>query len=191
MIPRQIRIALEGSRSFINLVVILFFLGALLGWFGYPLFEERVDEFIKKIYAGVIVEDDFWGTVKNIFLRNASTTIILVASGILIFPAILIIGGNGLVVGIVARHANKNGIELGRILISLIPHGVFELPALFISAGLGMNIGWSILHPEGQSRVKTGIKALKYGLLAFITVVIPLLVLAAFLEMAVSKNLIM
>ena len=51
---------------------------------------------------------------------------------------------NGVVIGVLAVLTNTLGVSLGQFLIMLIPHGIFELPALFIACA----IGWRGLNKE-------------------------------------------
>ena len=76
-----------------------------------------------------------------IFQNNAITSFLAVASGIFlgIFPLIITIT-NGIILGYVIERTTQlaSFTELWR----LFPHGIFELPAVFISLGLGIKLGY-------------------------------------------------
>jgi len=98
----------------------------------------------------------------------------------------------GLIFGIVPLfNALGNGVVLGYVLKSvwkitglsefwrLLPHGVFELPAVFIALGLGIKLGFSIFLKKERGKIR---KNLKKSLIAFVLIVVPLLVVAAIIE---------
>ena len=61
----------------------------------------------------------------------------------------------------------------------VLPHGIFELPAIFIALGLGVHLGASFF---GKEKIKTLSKRFRLSFKAFLTVVLPLLVIAAIIE---------
>jgi len=60
-----------------------------------------------------------------------------------IFPLIIIII-NGYVLGFVANQTAM--VFGGGILWRLLPHGIFEIPAIMIAVGLGLKLGISLIH---------------------------------------------
>lgn len=108
-----------------------------------------------------------------IFFKNVSTAAMGIVFGTIfgILP-IVSAAGNGILVGVVAHgHAS----ELWRV----VPHGIFELPAVFIAWGLGIWIG---LWPFAPHPVATLIDRLRRAAHVFIAIVVPLLVIAAIIE---------
>ena len=81
---------------------------------------------------------------------------------------------NGYLIGFIANHAvaEKGVLVLWR----LLPHGIFELPAVFISMGLGLKIGIGLLKEENLK--KNFVNALR----VFVFVVLPLLIIAGIIE---------
>ena len=61
----------------------------------------------------------------------------------------------------------------------ILPHGVFELTAVFISLGMGLKLGTFIFVGE---KIKSFKRFLYESINVFIFVVFPLLVLAAIIE---------
>ena len=93
-----------------------------------------------------------------------------------IFPIVIAIL-NGYVLGFVGKLAvEKGGIS---VLWSLLPHGIFELPAIFISLGIGLKFGTFIFQKEIGKSFKD---YFFNGLKVFILVVILLLIIAAIIE---------
>jgi len=93
-----------------------------------------------------------------------------------IFPVINAII-NGLVLGFVS---NLSVTESGAFsLWRLLPHGIFELPAIFISLGLGVKLSTFIFKKDKLDSLRD---FLEKSFWSFLLIVIPLLVLAAIIE---------
>lgn len=86
---------------------------------------------------------------------------------------------NGYLLGFVSQFVSSQ--EGAGVLWRLIPHGVFELPAVFISLGMGAKLGSFIFRKNRLRFLKENIiKSLK----VFVLIVVPLLVIAAIIESA-------
>ncbi len=129
---------IKESRVEIFAIIGLFFAMALIGFFNSEQFS-FFDELLRKILEK---SRDLKGfdLISFIFWNNLQSSFLGMTLGIFlgIFPvwgAIL----NGAVLGYVFGNAYEaTGIlEFWKIL----PHGVFELPAVFISLGLGLRLG--------------------------------------------------
>jgi stage II sporulation protein M len=93
-----------------------------------------------------------------------------------IFPIISIFV-NGYVVGYVSSSAISSAGVVS--LLNLLPHGIFELPAIFISFGMGIKFGSFIFYKE---KMKNFSKFFVNSLRVFVFVVLPLLIIAAIIE---------
>ena len=93
-----------------------------------------------------------------------------------IFPVIAAIA-NGYLLGFVALISVNNGGWF--ILFKLLPHGIFELPAIFISLGLGLKLGTCIFRKE---ILKNFNEYFINSLRVFLFIVIPLLLIAGIIE---------
>jgi stage II sporulation protein M len=74
--------------------------------------------------------------------------------------------------------------SLGFIAAALIPHGVIEIPTILLSSAAGMGLGYAFinrLRGQGSLRAEFG-----RALLLYITKIIPLLILAAVLEVTLT-----
>ena len=170
---------LKESKKFIWIVVGLFLAFALIGFF-IPVpdvISKQIFEFIKEI-LGKTENMSQGQLIKFIFLNNIQSSFLGMVFGVFlgIFPVISTIA-NGYLLGFVANFAiQENGIfSLWRIL----PHGIFELPAVFISFALGLRIGASIFSKKKFRKFnETFISCLK----VFVLIVIPLLIIAAIIE---------
>ncbi len=87
----------------------------------------------------------------RVFTNNALIAAGEVATGILLLPVLYLLYTNALNVGIVggvmAAHG-KADLFFGLIL----PHGMLELTAVFVAAGLGLKLGWTLIDPGRRPR---------------------------------------
>ena len=61
----------------------------------------------------------------------------------------------------------------------LLPHGIFELPAIILSIGIGLKLGVEIWKKDSWNVLKRNIiESLRF----FIFIIMPLLVIAAIIE---------
>ncbi|MFH0711778.1 MAG: stage II sporulation protein M [archaeon] len=144
--------------------------------FAYPVFFR---EEIFKFLAGMVDALEGKSVVElivYIFLNNLKAGFVAIVSGVVvgIFPFVIGVV-NGYLVGFVAKEAvMQEGIA---VLWQLAPHGIFELPAILLSIGIGFKIGTSVF---------AGRKSVKYnfveGLRFFVFVILPLLLVAGIIE---------
>jgi len=172
---------IKDSRIYLWIIAALFFASAVFGFLFPVFFLDYINKFMEQISAqteGL----NFIQLFLFIFSNNIKTAFIGLFSGILagIIP-IAIVLFNGYVLGFVANRVVLNsGVS---VLWRLLPHGVFEIPALILSLGLGLRMGWFIFKEKGKR-----MKELSYSLInsakVFIYLIIPLLVIAAIIETA-------
>ena len=91
---------------------------------------------------------------------------------------------NGYVLGYVFKIVINNG-GIGS-LWKILPHGIFELPAILISLGLGLKLGTSFFIKKPG---KEFLRRLLLSIKVFIFIIIPLLIIAAIIEGVLIKLL--
>jgi len=112
-----------------------------------------------------------------IFLKNASSAFFAILLGFL-FGLVPIFGAafNGIAVGAIL---NLNPLNF----FTIIPHGLFELPALFIAWGLGIWCAGGLFHaPTISFRIKKSLNI-------YLSIIVPLLIIAAIVEVLGIKIL--
>lgn len=82
----------------------------------------------------------------QVWTNNALVAGLCLASGILLFPVLVVLAGNALTIGIDGGAMIGQG-QAGEFLGLLAPHGMLELTAVFVAAGTGLRIGWSWVAP--------------------------------------------
>lgn len=170
---------IRECKKFIFTGVFLFFFFSLIGFFvPAPVeIEERILALIKDLIeqtAGMSAIE----LVFFLFSNNSQASLVGIVFGVFfgIFPIISSIM-NGYLLGFVAVRS----VEFAGILSlwKLFPHGIFELPAFFISMGLGLRLGTFIFEAKKWESFK---RFFSDSVRVFILVVIPLLIIAAFIE---------
>ncbi|WP_435359775.1 stage II sporulation protein M [Haloarchaeobius sp. DFWS5] len=81
-------------------------------------------------------------TATFVFLNNARVFLLFALAPVTIVGVLLTLAGllfNGLLVGYVAAAAAAQ-VGVGFVLLALIPHGIIELPALFLGSAIGFRI---------------------------------------------------
>ncbi len=84
---------------------------------------------------------------------------------------------NGTILGYVFSRLHK--ITGFQDFWRILPHGIFELPAIFISLGIGLKLGLFIFSKKPIAELKYRIMN---GLRVFFLIVLPLLLVAAIIE---------
>jgi len=77
-------------------------------------------------------------------------------------------------------------VPLGIFLVAILPHGVFEIPAIFLSAAFGMRLGWQWLFPSSAGRRLNVFKSAVVDSVKILPLVLVLLIIAAFVESYVT-----
>lgn len=121
-----------------------------------------------------------------IFFNNSLKTLLAILLGPLLglAPVIFLIV-NGAILGAVIPFAVESKGVWSSIM-TIVPHGIFELPAIFLGTSIGIRLG---LHPLWRLRGKartTLFSELGQGLRIYVSVILPLLLLAAAIEVFVT-----
>lgn len=169
---------IRDSKNYIYSVIAVFFFFALIGFF-VPVpssIEGQVIEFFQEI----VEETEGMSALELILFilwNNLNASFFGMIFGVFfgIFPIFSSIT-NGYIVGVASSLSVSN--QGFSSLLMLLPHGIFELPALFISLGLGVRIGFSFINFDKVSFKDNFINSLK----AFLFVVVPLLIIAGIIE---------
>jgi stage II sporulation protein M len=138
---------------------------------------EMIKQVIQKMIEGTAGLSTFQ-LIRYIFFNNLLVSFLGIIFGIIlgIVPIMLIIT-NGYVVGYVARISVE--VQGFAVLWKLVPHGIFELPAIFISLGIGLKLASSLFSKEAD---KVFINRLKLAIKTFFLLILPLLLIAAIIE---------
>jgi stage II sporulation protein M len=164
------------ARYCILIAAILYCGASLVSW-SLPDNFSFLNEALKKL-ADQFLGKSAIGFMSRLFVHNLIATYfdmcVLVLFG---FIPITIAVLNGLILGFVI--ASAPGVSASHMLSLLVPHGIFEWPAMMIAWGIGLWRGCGYRFSKTHTTYKERwIGANK----VFITVVFPLLLIAAIIE---------
>jgi len=170
---------IKESKNFIYAIIGIFFIFALIGFF-FPIPEQLKSEIMKMLKELFEKTQGFtqWQMTQFIFANNFKSSFLGLIFGVFlgIFPVISSLFNGYLLGFVVSISVQESGFS---ILWKLFPHGIFELPAVFISLGMGLKFGTFIFQ---KNKKKKFLKFLWNSLRVFIFVITPLLIIAAIIE---------
>lgn len=169
---------IKKIKNYLLFIILIFLLGAVLALFYQPpVIVDAIKKFIEELLketAGLNV----WQMIIFILNNNLQSSFISMIAGVVlgIFPIFTALV-NGYVLGFVAEKSA--GLEGVSVLWRLFPHGIFELPAVFLALALGTKFGMFFL---AKNKKKEFLYRLREGLRVFLFVVLPLLIIASIIE---------
>jgi uncharacterized membrane protein SpoIIM required for sporulation len=121
----------------------------------------------------------------GIMTNNLAVGFMMFAAGITAgIGTIWMLITNGLLMGVLAVTTARAGMAM-QLWEFVAPHGVLELPAIFIAAGAGLDIARGLLFPGMMSRKESLMRAGNRGTMLLLGT-IPLLVVAGVIEAFIS-----
>jgi uncharacterized membrane protein SpoIIM required for sporulation len=92
--------------------------------------------------------------------------------------------------GFLAQAASGTGISMWTFLAAFtLPHGLLEIPAMIIAGALILRVGAVLITPaQGQSISEAWMRALADWARIMVAVIIPLFLVAAFVEVFITPN---
>ncbi len=154
--------------------------------------ESFTNSFVQRFAAqiddmGIIQED---GSISALALlgNNLRATLFTVAYGFIpfLFLPVIALGTNSILLGVFAADYVRNGVSLLIYLAALIPHGIFELPALVIAIALGMHLCKQINDYVRHNPKGVMVPLMKNILRVLLMRVVPLLTAASVIEAYVT-----
>ncbi len=129
--------------------------------------------------------EPFWLFV-FIFINNSIKTLIFMLLGVFggVFP-IIFIAMNGYFLGAVVSILERE-IGITSVILGILPHGIFEIPAAIIASGYGMFIGWSVL----SGKRKEIIPLIKEAFYFYLKFILPTLFIASLIEVFIVPYII-
>jgi len=123
-----------------------------------------------------------------IFLNNSITGFLAIFLGVVlgIFPFTMLLSNGGML-GIMFFLSEENE-ALSTFFTGIFPHGIIEIPVLIFCGAIGIKIAVALFKKilKKPSDIK---RELSQGLKFFFTILIPLLLLAALIEVFITQRL--
>ena len=198
---------------FFFVAVLLLAIGCLAGYFWSGHFSGEIQpaiEQLKNIALNIRQNQSVISTLITIFWHNLLAVVFMILLGVFagIFPAITI-WLNGLLMGFVVHMVvTQSHVPAWKVIVyALLPHGIFEVPALLLGSALGIQLGFAAIHsvfrsvmglfrPDGaasQTRLQGNGPSFRSEFrraVRWFPVLVGLLIIAATIESAVTPLLI-
>lgn len=170
---------IKESKKFIYLSIGIFSFFLFIGYF-IPA-PEFISKEIMKFFREIIeqIQDmSQYEIIEFIISNNVRGSFLIILFGVLfgLFPIISTIS-NGYLLGFSALLAVKSGGILA--IWNIFPYGIFELPAIFISLGIGIKLGTFIFQ---KKKLDSFVNYLINSLRIFLLIIVPLLIIAGIIE---------
>lgn len=147
--------------------------------------------FCTAIVLGFKIEMDFSNvvfdkTILDVFLNNLFICLVFIISGISLgIVSIILLSINGVYLGSALNYyMGQNGIE--KTLFKIIPHAIFEIPAIILSSSIGFLILTLLIYKAHNKPVL--IKQHITYIVKITILVIILLLIAAIIEVNISAK---
>lgn len=190
--------ALASSRGWLMAAAGVFALGLLAGLLlalGDPAraaeFLDTTLSYLKKNIGPVEVGN--WRSALAVFGNNIRAALILLITGAFFgLTAALSLFTNGFLIGTLVGLAVGGAARLPAYLLpaALLPHGVVEIPGLFIAGAWGLKLGLGWLGAEAAGRRRATFGATLAESARMLLLIALLFLLAAFLEVMVTGALV-
>lgn len=125
-----------------------------------------------------------------LFYHNARTTVIILLLGLVSFATLgvtALLVNVGLVGGVLGGASLVGYSPLVVFAAGILPHGIFELTAVFLAAAAMFKVGAQLVTPQAESSLGEAVLlSLADWLRVFVGVVVPLLAVAAVIEVYIT-----
>jgi stage II sporulation protein M len=192
--PSQFVKYIGEIKAFIGIVVALFVLSAALGYVIPGMYPEVVDALLSGLQdkADQLTGQQPLLMMLGIFWNNAFASLLALIFGLAagLFPLFFVMS-NGIAIGIVLEMiVAKMGASVGILVFvaGILPHGIIELPAVLISASIGLKLGYHALLSLIKRQDMVTIELMS-GLRIFVFWIVPMLFVAAFIETFITSLL--
>jgi len=192
MSKEERRVYFQRLRPYLTASLILFGAGFVIGLMVVDHFPQMADTFEESLGGFVKV---FRGLPKGrlaaaIFLNNTIKTLLAILLGTLfgLLPAFFLVVNGAALGAVLSMSTRSRGLWVS--LLSVVPHGVIELPAVFLGTAIGIMMGMMIMRKlTAKSDAKIG-GELGHAMKFFVTLIVPLLFVAALVEAFVTSALV-
>jgi len=137
----------KTERWILVIIVCLFFLGIFAGYVIAGLFPEFAQDLVKRLADSLSHLKSLHGLklALGIFLNNLRVCFILLLIGALLPPVpCLVVYQNSFFIGVLSWVlVGPKTTPVTEVILGLVPHGLLELPTVFLAATAGTYLGWN------------------------------------------------
>jgi len=141
---------LVQSKRYLYFSVLLFVIGMIIGYLfldmNSPIIQNilrNMEQVVEKITANNTV----FFMIRTIFFNNLLLALLMIFSGILfgLYP-IISLTIQGIMLGFIIKLLFSQGKTIGYVLLGILPHGILEIPGVFIASAFGIKLGFSLVN---------------------------------------------
>ena len=145
-----------------------------------PAVGDQIYAMFQEIVVAGVASDSAVVMSFQIFINNVQICALIFLGGATFgLLTLLLLMTNGIAIGVLIEVLLRE-MSLSALIFGLLPHGIFEIPAVLVSAALGMIVArglWEELAGKGNV-----LDSAKYAGRLFIMYVVPFIFLAACIE---------
>jgi uncharacterized membrane protein SpoIIM required for sporulation len=143
----------------------------------YAFFDDaQIRRLVDRDFAGYYSEYAAQNFAFEVWANNVQVAAICLAGGILVLPVLWMLGYNAVnlaVIGGIMIDQGRADLFFGL----LAPHGLLELTAVYVAAGVGLRIGWAWISPGAyRSRTQALGETARSGVVVALGLIVVLLV---------------
>lgn len=114
----------------------------------------EIDQLVQEDFAGYYSQYAAGSFATQVWVNNAWVTALCLALGVLGLPVIWLLFQNMANLAVIGAIMTRNdaGLQFWGL---LLPHGLLELTAVFVAAGVGLRLFWSWVSPGSLSRSRS------------------------------------
>ena len=165
------------------------FFGLILGYVSPEVINTVLEQFMAMVEEAGIMDSAGNISPFGLLTNNWTAMLVAVLYGFVpfLFLPVLTLISNGALVGLMAAWYHSSGIPMSIYFAGILPHGIFELPALIIASACGVCLCRNMCRLVTSSPKRVSMVELLSDLLrVLLLLVLPLTVAAAFIEAYVT-----
>ena len=173
----------EVRRSAIAFVLLYFI--AFAGSLALPELRGAVMARVAELFGSLGVTGDTGGlSALLLFSNNIQACAMMMLYGLIPFIHLtaLPLGMNAMLLGVLLGHYAATGMSIPLYLASLIPHAIFELPALILAIGMGLFVCGQLTRRCRHDETALPLRECFVNMSRVLLLVLPLLLAAAVTE---------
>jgi stage II sporulation protein M len=186
-----------SMRHYLIASALVLILGIILGYSDSNAFDKLINAQLKQmqtIAEGLKLSDHLqWALFTKIILNNLLVSAMVILFGFFfgVIPLYFLIS-TGLLLGYLAANLSE-GETIFHLLISILPHGIIEIPALILACAVGLRLGFlmiesfgSLFNLERKERYQAKLRNFFKHLIPLLALIAGLMLLAAIIESTVT-----
>ncbi|WAA09690.1 stage II sporulation protein M [Fervidibacillus albus] len=127
----------------------------------------------------------------KLFTNNFLASLFVFLTGFIpiFIPTLLIMGLNGAMIGVLFAYIKVNGGLIAPMFFAgILPHGIFEIPALVMAGALAFYISKGLIKKLSRTEFRMQF-VVKNAFVSFLSICVPLLIIAAIIEAFITPIL--